>query len=280
MNGKYIPVPLDWFSKNGVWWRLDNEQRGALATLLSFVCYRDFEYKTKNENITLKKGEVITSVRQLAKKVKLTEWKVRTLMDLLKKEGVISIDCANTDLTQNSTHKNSLSTKLTFNDLKDIPTQFATQFATQDIDNNNNNSLSHKRAREEEKDSKDSITIEEEHVRPYRSFAVGDELTTEIFSHHQEWIERYCMNQQMSAEEFRQQWNLFIEYLQNRGEQRKEVDDATKHFYNWRNYNNNNNTTNHATTNKNKQSSGGYADARQQDEDFLRFAQDFYCTGD
>lgn len=279
MNGKFVPIPRDWFDKNGVWWRLDNEQRGALATLLSFVCYDDYKYKTKYENITLGKGQMIFSVRQLQKKLNLTEWKARALVELLKKEGIISIDCLNIGLTQNSSHPNTLLSVLTINDLKDTSSRSASHFSSQE-NNINNNSLSHKRAREDEKDSKDSIVIEEEHVRPYRSFAVGDELTTEIFSHHQEWIERYCMNQQMSAEEFRQQWNLFIEYLQNRGEQRKEVDDATKHFYNWRNYNNNNNTTNHATTNKNKQSSGGYADARQQDEDFLRFAQDFYCTGD
>lgn len=278
MNGIYVPIPRDWFAKDGVWWRLDNEQRGALATLLSFVTYHDYEFETKLEKIQLRKGQVITSTRQLQKKLNLTEWKARALVDLLKKEGVISIDYLNNSLTQNSSHFSSQLSILTFNDLHNTASHLSSHLSSQELNIiNTNNSLSHKRAREEEKDS---IVIEEEHVRPYRSFAVGDELTTEIFSHHQEWIERYCMNQKMSAEEFRQQWNLFIEYLQNRGEQRKEVDDATKHFYNWRNFNNNNTTTNHATTNKNKQSSGGYADARQQDEDFLRFAQDFYCTGD
>lgn len=279
MNGKFVPIPLDWFGKNGVWWRLDNEQRGALATLLSFVCFDDYEYRTKYENITLRKGQAVVSVRQLQKKLNLTEWKARALVELLKKEGTISIDCLNIGLTQNSSHPNTLLSVLTINDLKDTSSRSASHFSSQE-NNINNNSLSLRRAHGEEKASKDSITIEEEHVRSYKSFAVGDELTTEIFSHHKEWMERYCMNHRMPMDEFRRQWNLFTEYLQNRGEQRKEADDAMKHFYNWRNYNNNHNTTDHATTNQNKQSSGGHADASRQDEDFLRFAQEFYCTTD
>ena len=119
----FVQIPRAWFVKDGVWWKLNSEQRAALVTLCSAVSFCGHEVEVKGVKIWLEKGQFVTSVRKLAEMVDLSERKVRTLINVLKSNDIITISTLNKDATQQMTQ----SSLLTINDLHDLATQQTTQ---------------------------------------------------------------------------------------------------------------------------------------------------------
>ena len=133
MENGFVRLPRTWFAKGGVWWKLNTEQRAALATLCSLVAYGEYEYATKGGKVVLEAGQMVTSYRTLAERLELSEMKVRTLVQVLKKEDIVRFEKAYLHTTQKATQLSML----TVNALHDC----TTQPITQEKRDNNKNSL-------------------------------------------------------------------------------------------------------------------------------------------
>ena len=116
MENGFVKIPRAWFEKNGVWGKLNSEQRGALVTLCSVVAYDKHGYKTERGVAILDVGQIAVSRCKLAEILGLSEWRTRHLVELLKKENIISID----SFEPIASKKTSKLTILTVNHLHNI----------------------------------------------------------------------------------------------------------------------------------------------------------------
>ena len=119
----FVQIPRAWFGKDGVWWKLNSEQRAALVTLCSAVSFCDHEVEVKGVKIWLEKGQFVTSRRKLMELLNMSEGNIKGLVKLLKNEGVITIIPYKDNLSQ---HLSQYSV-LTINDLRNITSQETSQ---------------------------------------------------------------------------------------------------------------------------------------------------------
>lgn len=128
----FVQIPRAWFVKDGVWWKLNSEQRAALVTLCSAVSFCDHEVEVKGVKIWLEKGQFVTSRRKLMELLKMSEGNIKGLVKLLKNEGVITIIPYKDNLSQ---HLSQYSV-LTINDLRNKLSQELSQDIIKDKQKN------------------------------------------------------------------------------------------------------------------------------------------------
>jgi len=105
-----------------------------MVTLCSVVAYTEHVFHSKYGDVRLECGQMVTSYRSLAECLGVGVRQVRTLLQLLKNEGIISIEAVQKEATQEATQQMTQYSILTINDLHESATQQATQEATQDIE--------------------------------------------------------------------------------------------------------------------------------------------------
>jgi len=198
----------------------------------------------------VKAGQMVTSVRKLADKVGISESKVRTLLKKLKDEGIIStqrvkdVEGAITrTFTHTLAHALAQSTILTINDLQvsDETSISSTLTSTLTQENNNINNKNknifgdntHTCTYAHEKEESTVITYEDKiPIKDNDTVNVSDMMDF-VKLHKREWIETFCMNNQITLEQFFSVYADFVRHCENLGETVKVVKEVTSHFANW-----------------------------------------------
>jgi len=171
MDNGFIRIPRSLLSSDA-WRKGSDKQRVAMVTLCSVVAYTEHVFHSKYGDVKLECGQMVTSYRSLAECLGVGVRQVRTLLQLLKNEGIISIEAVQKEATQEATQQMTQYSILTINDLHESATQQATREVTQDIRRINNDIFLFKNispsnnAREENSHKKSPLKTKKRFVKP------------------------------------------------------------------------------------------------------------------